>query len=152
MQDDGEEVSTMNQNMTRVSLLPGASGIKAAYELSLHASRLDIVCLSSAYTSVIGDYFDKDYAPRLFSGTIKTREILPDTEANRRDGTKKDGIKHQVRLLTKSNPSESDFLVFEQTAILVSYNLENPFAVVITDYDIVANLQSQFSKLWESLR
>ncbi|MBU2459897.1 hypothetical protein KKG44_02145 [Patescibacteria group bacterium] len=142
----------MNRNQSHIQVLPGSNGIKDAYELSLRAKNLDIVCLSSAYASVIGDYFDKEYAPLLFGSATKTREILPDTEANRKDSQKKDGRKNQVRFLAKSIPSESDFLVFEHTAILVSYNLENPFAVVITDRDIVANLKNQFDRLWEFLR
>lgn len=142
----------MNINTAHVQVLPGREGVKSAYEASLGAKQLNIVCLSSAYAGVIGDYFDRDYAPRLFGSATKTREILPDTEANRRDSRTKDGVKNQVRFLPKSAPSESDFLVFEGTAILVSYGLEHPFALVITDSDIVANLKTQFDRLWDVLK
>lgn len=134
--------------MNNVTILEGAEGIKKAYELTLTAKRLDIVCLSSAYASVVGTYFDRDYSPRLFGSTIKTREILPDTDANRRDAARKDGVKNQIRFIDKLGVSESDYMLFKDTAILVSYAVGNPFAVVIRNRDIVANLASQFEALW----
>jgi len=137
--------------MDNVKVLEGSEGIKAAYEMTLTAKSLDIVCLSSAYASVVGDYFDRDYAPKLFGSKTATREILPDTVANRQDAKKKDGIKNQVRFITKNIPSESDYMLFGDTAILVSYDLNDPFAIVIKNRDIVSNLKSQFEALWRGL-
>jgi len=137
--------------MKDVTILPGAQGIKAAYELTFRAKHLDVVCLSNAYASVVGDYFDRDYAPRLFGGKIVTREILPDTVANRASANKKDGVKNQVRFIAKNMPSESDYMLSGDTAILVSYQLNNPFVLVIKNREIVANLKSQFDALWQSL-
>ena len=138
--------------MNDITILEGAEGIKQAYKMTLAAKRLDIVCLSSVYASVVGDYFDRDYSPRLFGSIVKTREILPDTTANRADSAKKDGVKNQVHFIDKLGVSESDYMLFGNTAVLVSYNVKHPFAVVIRNHDIVANLATQFAALWRSLK
>ena len=135
--------------MKNVTVLEGAEGIKKAYELTLNANALDIVCLSGSYAAVVGTYFDRDYAPRLFGGATKTRELLPDTAANRSDAKKKDGVKNQVRFMAKLMKSESDYMLFDDTAILVSYKLDDPFAIIIQNSEIVANLKSQFDLLWQ---
>ena len=35
--------------------------------------------------------------------------------------------------------------------VLVSYNMRSPYALVIADPDLVANLQNQYEALWERL-
>lgn len=136
-------------NNSNIRILPGATGIKLAYEESLKAEKLDIVCLSENYVSVIGDYFDKDYAPRLY-GQVRTREILPDTAGNRSDAGKKDRQVNQVRFI-KAMSSESDYLLYDNKAVLISYNRDQPSAYVIEDKEIVANLKIQFTALWNTL-
>ncbi len=133
-----------------VQFLFGAEGIKSAYEMTLNAKKLDIVCLANEYANIIGDYFEKRYSPRLFGSKIKTREILPDIQGNHDDAKKKDAQKNQVKFID-NRPSESDYMLFDDVAILVSYNMKEPYALVIRDTDLVANLQSQFEALWGKL-
>jgi len=132
-------------------VLFGAEAIKSIYNDSLQAKTLDIVCLSENYAKVIGSFFDKEYAPKLYNSKIVTREILPDNEANRTHAQKKDGTKNAVRYLKINSPSESDYMLSKDIAILISYNPDSPFAVIVTDKDIVSNLKNQFEALWQSL-
>ena len=136
---------------TNVQILWGREGIKKAYEMSLEAKILDIVCLSSDYQKVIGVYFDKDYSPKLFTSITKTREILPDSPDNREDANKKDGRKNQVKFLKLKNKSESDYMLFDDRVVLISYNSQIPFALVVEDKDIATNLKAQFENLWQRL-
>lgn len=132
-------------------MLFGAEGIKQVYEMSLNSGQVDIVCLSSNYASVIGDYFDKTYGPKLFRSKIKTREILPDSEGNRKDAKEKDQRKNRVKFIKIVKKSESDLMIFSNKAVMVSYNQKTPFALVLEDREMVANLQNQFENLWERL-
>ena len=129
----------------------GADAIKSIYNQTLASSSLDIVCLSSNYAKVIGSFFDKEFAPKLFNSKIATREILTDNPENRADSVKKDGKKNQVKFLKTISPSESDYMLYDNTAVFISYNPASPFAVVVTDKDIVANLRNQFEQLWNCL-
>lgn len=148
-----KEVTHMdNKLIANVQILWGAEGIKRAYEMTLKADRLDIVCLSSDYQKVIGVYFDKQYAPKLFNSSVKTREILPDRSENREDSAKKDPRKNQVKFLQLLGKSESDYMLFADKAVLVSYNSQIPFAVIVEDKDIAANLKAQFEALWSGLK
>lgn len=140
----------INQN-GNAQVLFGAGGIKEVYETSLKASKLDIVCLSSNYASIIGDYFDKQYAPKLFGSKTIIREILPDVEGNRADAKKKNGVKNQVKFLQVGKASESDLMLFDGKAVMVSYNQKSPFVLIIEDSDLVANLANQFENLWSRL-
>jgi|SRR3989338_705665 len=129
----------------------GPAAIKSIYNQTLEAKSLDIVCLSENYAKVIGSFFDQEYAPKLFGSKTKTREILPDNSINRADAVKKDGVKNAVRFIKVATSSESDYMLYNDTVVLISYNPDSPFAVVITDKDIVANLKNQFEVLWKKL-
>lgn len=139
------------QNASGAQVFFGSEAIKSIYRQTLTAKKLDIVCLSENYAKVIGSFFDMEYAPKLFKSKIVTREVLPDTKTNREDAKRKDGVKNAVRFLKTDKPSESDYMLYEETAILISYNPESPFAVVISDKDIVFNLKNQFEALWSFL-
>jgi hypothetical protein len=134
-----------------VQVLFGAGGIKEVYEDSLRAKTVDIVCLSDNYSAIIGDYFDKKFAPRLYGSSIRTREVLPDTEGNRKYAKTKDSGKNQVRFLSGKRTSESDLMLFNNRFAFVSYNREAPYAIVITDPELVKSLENQFDALWEAL-
>lgn len=134
-----------------IQVYPGTEGIKQVYEASLKAKSVDIVCLSKSYETVIGDYFDQVYSPKLYGSTIQTREILPDTFENRDYAKTKDGTKNQVHFLKIDTTSESDYLLFDGQLALISYNPSSPFALLIGDPGLVTNLQNQFTTLWQAL-
>ncbi len=134
--------------MGNAQILLGANSIKKVYEESLNDSPLDIVCLAQNYTGVIGDYFEKEYAPKLY-GKVTTREIVPDTKENRQEAENKDKSKNAVKFL-KGN-SETDLILSKSQAVLISYNQESPMAVVITDPELVKSFHLQFEALWKSL-
>ena len=131
----------------QVTILPGAQGVKAAYERILKEKSLDIVCLAKRYEEVLGDYFDQEYAPRLY-GKIKTREVLPDTKENRNYAKSKDERLNQVRY-TSNKTSETDFILGSNLVVLISYNQQNPMAVVIEEPELVKAMKGMFESVWE---
>jgi hypothetical protein len=131
-----------------VQILFGANSIKKVYEESLREDTLDIVCLATSYQGVIGDFFDKDYAPRLYR-QVRTREIIADTAGNRADAQGKDQARNAVKFL--KGTSETDMILSRDRAVLISYNQESPLAVVIGDPELVSGLRAQFEALWASL-
>lgn len=132
-----------------IQMLPGAEGIKEAYESLLKEKNLDIVCLSENYSDVVGDYFDKEFQPKLNNLPIKTREIIPDNKENRASANKKSG-KNQVRFIN-SQRSESDVILGDNKAVLITFSGSESFAVIICESEIVKNLKDQFKHLWDSL-
>jgi len=142
----------MTHNNGNAQVFLGAEGIKDIYNMSLSADKIDVVCFSSTYAGVIGDYFDKTYVPKLFRSNIMTREILPDTAGNRKDALQKDQTKNQVAFIEIKQKSESDLLIFMGRVAMISYNQKTPFALIIEDKEMVANLQNQFDSLWGSLK
>lgn len=133
-----------------IRVLERPEGIEEAYEQTLQSKHLDIQCLSLRYKDVIDEYFDIDYAPRLFKSSITTREILSDTKENREYGEKKDGKKNQVAFLAGVE-SESDFIITDDSIVLISYT-KNPYAVIISDSEIRKTIASQFNRVWESIQ
>lgn len=135
-------------NNSNVSVLFGANSIKQVYEDSLQNDSLDIICLATSYTQIIGDFFDKNYAPKLY-GKVRTREIISDSKENREDAKAKDQNLNAVKFLTGT--SETDMILSKDKAVLISYNAESPLAVVISDSELVKSLKLQFEALWGSL-
>ena len=137
--------------MNNVQVLFGVSGIKDAYGESLKEKDLSIMCLSEKYPDVIGDFFDKTFSPKLYGSKINTREILPDNKANRDYAQNKDQRKNQVRFIKNNLSSESDMILSFNKVVLISYDLNNPLAVVITDQELVNGFRAQFEALWGKL-
>lgn len=131
-----------------VTLLPGGDAIKSVYERMLSGKNGDFVCLSTGYTQVVGEWYDNDFSPRLFKSGVMTREIVADTTGNREYGKDKDGEKNQVRYLTES--AESDLVLGDDFAAIISFNPENPYAVVIEDEAIVKSAKVWFETMWQS--
>lgn len=140
------------QNGQFVNVLMGASGIKSVYESTLSAKAVDFVCLSKDYDQVLGGWFDREYATKLKASRIQTREILPDTSGNRADSKSKDQTVNAVRFLAVAEASESDLVVFDSTVALVSFAVENPFAIVISEPQMVGSIKTQFNVLWDRLK
>lgn len=134
--------------MNNYQILLGKDGIKSAYELSLKNKYLNIQCLSKNYEKIIGDYFDKDFYPRLLKSKITTREIVSNNPDNIADAKKKDGVKNKVRFT--ENESESDLIIGDREVILISYNSKMPLAIMIENAEIVESLKILFEKTWES--
>ena len=133
-----------------IEVLPGAEGIKEAYRRSLDAKAIDIVCLSEKYEEVLGGFFDQEYAPKLYSGAIRTREVLRATGDSR--NTEKNTPSHDVRFIPVEGSCESDMLLTENSIILISFDINNPFAVVISEQEVVRSFRVQFDALWEGLK
>jgi hypothetical protein len=138
-------------NQKQIKILAGVDGIKSAYaDILSENNPIDTICLSQAYDQVIGDYFTKDVAPKLYNGVRTTREILPDNSENREYAKGKPVI-NQVRFLEPHRPSETDMILSGEIAILVSFNPENPLAVVITEPELVNGYRNYFEALWERI-
>lgn len=134
--------------LNAVTLLPGADNIKSVYERVLKGGKADFVCLSTGYAQVIGDWYDKQFEPKLFGGKVVTREIVADTAGNRSYGAKKDGVKNQARYLLGA--AESDLILGDRFAAIVSFNPGNPYAVMIEDPAIVTSARTWFEAMWVS--
>lgn len=131
-----------------ISVLPGSLSIQSVYERLLKGKAADFVCLSTGYEAVIGDWYDNVFEEKLFSSQVKTREVVADTTGNRAYGKKKDGVKNQARYLSDS--AESDLILGDGFMAIVSFNPENPYAVVVEDPAIVQSVRVWFDAIWAS--
>ena len=129
-----------------VTLLPGADNIKSVYTRLMKGKRADFVCLSTGYNQVLGSWYDKEFEPRMLSG-LTTREVVADTKNNRDYATKK-GSKNQTRFITGA--AESDLILGDDFAAIVSFNPDKPYAVVIEDETIVTSARTWFEAIWQS--
>ena len=129
-----------------VTILPDADNIKSVYARTLKEERVDFICLSTGYSQVIGEWYDNVYEPKLFGSSVKTREIVADTAGNRSYGAKKDGVKNQTRYL--QDAAESDLIVGDDFAAIVSFDPDSPYVVVIEDMAIVRSAQAWFDTMW----
>lgn len=128
-----------------MQVLPGKQGIKEAYKLTLLSKKIDTICFSNSYAEVIGDYFDNTYQRELRSKKIKVREILNGQGISSLD---QDSSLQSLYLGTKA--TETDLIVCNDKVVLVSFDKENPFAVVICEPAIVAKFNIVFTKLWDT--
>lgn len=134
----------------QIRVLSGAQGIKQAYGLVLSSKKADIICLSQQYEQVLGDFFDREFAPKVY-GRVKTREILPDSADNRDYAKNKDAAINQVRF-TSMKPTETDVIVTEKAVILISFNPDSAKAVVIEEPELTVFFKEVFEALYFSAK
>jgi hypothetical protein len=136
--------------MTNASIQLGSKAIKAVYERALHSKHVDSVCLSSNYESVLGDWFDTTYASKLYDGSRKVREILPDNEENRgAQAPKPDACEARF---VNGQRSETDLVVTEDWVALISYNSESAGVVVFEDREAVVLFHRLFDASWQAAK
>lgn len=135
----------------KVKFYKGVQGIKQVYEMSLGAKKIDIICLSSQYAQVLGDWFDTNYQPKLAGSGIITREILPSIAGNSSTGAQKVSP-NQVKFLPADSVNESDLLIFEGQLALISFDQDNPMAIVIAEEKLVRAAQIAYDALWNSIK
>lgn len=135
----------------KTQILSGSEGIKTAYTQALGEPQLNIVCLSTNYQQIIGDFFDQEFSPKIY-GQKLTREILPDSPTNRAFAKTKDAKINQVRFVELAGQSESDLIIGENLAVLISFSTSQPHAIVINDKNLINNLQLQFDMAWQKAK
>lgn len=126
-----------------IQTLFGSEGIKTVYQQTLQAKSIDIVCLSDNYDQILEGYFETDFLPKLHQSDIQVREILANKSSNKTSTT--------TKLMPSNRNSQSDYIITDKHLILISFNPKNPFAIIISDPDIHANVKNQFDHLWKSL-
>ncbi len=131
-----------------IMVLPGSKSIQSVYSRILKSKQADFICLSTGYQAVIGEWYDKVFEPKLFAGSIKTREVVADTAGNRAYGKKKDGVKNQAHYL--SSAAESDLVLGDDFMAIISFNPESSYAVVIEDQAIISSARVWFEAIWAS--
>lgn len=124
-------------------MLSGVAAIKKVYERSLTQASADFVCLSDNYQKVLGAYYDEEYAPKLKSSGVKTREVVAGEEENVTGGA------HQVKYVDQA--SEADCIYTSEFVALISFDTAHPSVVLIEDKDLVKTLRLQFEGYWKSL-
>lgn len=134
--------------MPNIHEAPSAADIKQAYAACLTQPSLDIMCLSTNYQAIIGDYFDEVVAPQLYH-QLSTREILPDTPANRAYAQEKDATRNQIRFIRADRQSQSDLLVGPNLAALISFG-QTPGATLIKDQERISSLAILFETAWQT--
>lgn len=131
----------------KIKYLEGAEGIKQAYEKSLEGKEQWIQCFTEDYRDVVSDEFFDDYFKRLFSSDAKTKELLTLSDS---DYIEKWGSEKNLQLMVDHKGKiETDTIVYDNTVIFVSFNKENPYALIIEDEQVAACMKSMFDNAWK---
>lgn len=132
--------------MNNVRVLTGSSGIKDGYEEMMILDKLDVVFLSENYADVIGDFFDTVVYPSLKRKAV--REVVPYSSKNKDYQKKMSQENYPIGLLKDYKASESDLLIGEAKACVISFNSASPFALIIEDSELISLLKTLFLAVW----
>lgn len=140
-------------NKPRLTYLEGADGIRQAYNMTFEAEDLGeevwIQCLTEDYKGVVDGGFFDDYFKRFFASKIKSKEILT---AGDEEYAAKWGSEKNLQLLVDvgDKPTETDFMVYGDKVIFVSFNKEAPYALVVEDKEIAYCVKNLYSLAWKT--
>lgn len=142
-------LQNLRGNKPKLHYMEGADGIKQAYEMTFSAEELWIQCLTEDYKDVVSEKWFDNYFDRFFSSDIRSKEILRETEQESEYMKKYRSNKNlQLRVKT-SYLTETDFMLYENTCIFVSFDKENPYALIIEDGQISSCMRNLFELAWK---
>jgi sugar-specific transcriptional regulator TrmB len=138
-----------NKNKPKIHFLEGAEGIMQAYEMSLNTKEIFVQCLADNYGDVPATFFD-DYFERFFSkSTLRSKEILAESEEDSYIKKYRSTKNLQLRVPVTGELS-TDFMVFDNTVIYVSFDKTNSYALVIEDEKVANSMKVQFNLAWKT--
>jgi sugar-specific transcriptional regulator TrmB len=137
-----------NPKKPKVEFLEGSEGIKQAYNRTFEAKEIWIQCLTEDYTEVVSDEFFNNYFEKFFNTNIKSKELLKfgDDEYISKYGSKKN---LQLIAPMTADKVETDFWVYDNKVTFVSFNKENPYALVVEDKDIANAMKTMYDLAWK---
>jgi sugar-specific transcriptional regulator TrmB len=134
----------------KLTYLEGSEGIEQAYNMTLELNEGEeiwIQCLTDNYRDIVSDQFFDTYFKKFFSGNFKSKEILTTGDQSFID---KYGSDKNLQLMIDvgEKPTQTDFMVYGDTVIFVSFNQESPYALIIEDKEIAFCVKNMFSLAW----
>jgi sugar-specific transcriptional regulator TrmB len=142
-----------NSNKPKVHFLEGAEGIMQAYEMTFSAKEVLVQCLTTDDYGDVSEEFFNNYFEKFFLHTnIKSKEILAEYE-DENDGAyiKKYGSGKNLQLrVPVTGDLTTDFMVFDNTVIFVSFDKSNSYALVVEDPKVANCMRNLFNLAWES--
>lgn len=135
----------------KIMFLEGTEGIQQAYEMTFGAKdEVCIQCLTQTYGGVSEKWF-YNYFDRFFlESDIPSREILAPSEDEWYTEKYSSKKNKQVRA-NIDYETNTDFMVFDNTVIFVSFDEKNPYALVIEDREITKAMKNLFNQAWKNL-
>lgn len=140
-------VQNTSKSKPKIYLLEGAEGIMQAYEMTFEAKEVLVQCLTDDYGDVSDEFF-KDYFDRFFKQSdVKSKEILGDYED---DDYLRYSSKKNLQLRVKvEDERATDFIVFDDKVVFVSFEKGASYALVVEDAKIVSAMRTLFNLAWE---
>ncbi|MBI2357143.1 hypothetical protein HYV12_03795 [Candidatus Dojkabacteria bacterium] len=142
-------IQNTKKNKPKIYLLEGTEGVKQAYEMTLHTDEVLVQCLTDDYGDVSEDFFH-DYFDRFFlKSNVKSKEILGDYEDDEYIKKYGSGKNLQLRVPVEGETS-TDFMVFEDKVIFVSFEKGGSYALVVQDSKVASCMRNLFNQAWET--
>jgi sugar-specific transcriptional regulator TrmB len=137
-------------NKPKIHFLEGAEGIMQAYEMTFNTKEVLVQCLTTDDYGDVPEEFFNNYFERFFNSDIKSKEILAEYEEDG-DYIKKYGSGKNLQLrVPVSGDLTTDFMVFDNTVIFVSFDKSNSYALVVDDPKVTNCMKNLFNLAWES--
>lgn len=142
-------IQNTRKNKPKIYLLEGAEGIKQAYEMTLKTDEVLVQCLTDDYGDVSEDFFH-DYFDRFFlKSKVKSKEILRENEDDEYITKYGSGKNLQLRVPVVGDTS-TDFMVFDDKVIFVSFEKGGSYALVMEDSKVASCMRNLFNQAWET--
>lgn len=151
MMNELKAVQNTKRGKPKVEFLEGPEGIKQAYERTFETKEIWIQCLTENYKDIVEEEYFNDYFDRFFKKSdIRSKEILrfEDDEYVSEYGSDKN---LQLRIPVEES-TETDFWVYDNKVTFVSFNKENPYALVIEDSNIANSMQNMYNLAWKKAK
>lgn len=145
---DLKVIQNTRKNKPKLHYLEGSEGIKQAYEMSLNTEDTVLIqCFTENYGEIVSEEWFNDYFDRFFSSNIKSKELLKVADA---EYIKKYGSDKNLQLKVETNGDiNTDMMIFDEIVIFVSFDPENPYALVIEDHEISSCMRNMYELAWK---
>lgn len=151
--DTLKTIQNKNDNKPKIHYLAGAEGIMQAYEMTFNTDEVLVQCLTSDYGVVPVEYFEGEdgYFNRFFlRSNVKSKEILAEESDDSEYITKYSSGKNLQLRVPVSGDLSTDFFLFDNTVVFVSFSEKESYALVVEDPKVANCMRNLFNLAWES--
>lgn len=143
-----KSVFNLKHSKPSIRYYQGVEEVKKIYEETLSHYKIYVHCMSQSAVGAMGGYLEK-YFVRVIRKMIYTKEIVSDTESDKKYQKDNSTSRNQIICIPKNYITNTDYIIFGNSVAFITYKDKKPIGVVIEDPEIARFEKIRFMMIWE---
>lgn len=140
-------IYNLNVQKPKIKYYEGVNGVKMIYEDTLSYPEILVHCMTQEGIKRMGDYLEK-YFKRLKRWGIKSREIVSDSQLDRKYQKDQSTSRNQIICISQKYITNTDCFIYGDKIAMITYKGGQPVGILIEDSELAKYERIHFDILW----